>query len=75
MYLIDCCEHCKHWTRGTIPVIQQPSYGGVCSNPELRLVIVLNIMTKQVREPRITDQTVETAEDFGCVQFEQRRDK
>lgn len=51
------CDLCKHWTRGTIPVIKKPSRGGVCQNPELQAFAEGH-------------QTLETAEGFGCVQWE-----
>jgi len=51
------CDGCRHWTRGVIPVIKKPSCGGTCANPELRAIVG-------------EQQTMETAEDFGCVQWE-----
>jgi hypothetical protein len=50
------CDSCAHWKRGEIPVIKQPSHGGTCLNPELRAFDA--------------NQTIETAADFGCVQWE-----
>jgi hypothetical protein len=52
---IPCCSSCKHWARGTTLVTNQPSRGGFCRNPELRAFS--------------GQQILETAEDFGCVQW------
>jgi hypothetical protein len=55
---IPRCDSCKHWARGTILVTNQPSRGGFCRNPELRAFG--------------GQQILETAEDFGCMQWEKK---
>jgi len=50
------CDQCKHWLRGEIPIIKRPSHGGYCLNESIR----------------VCTGSLETAEDFGCVQWEAR---
>lgn len=52
------CDKCKYWERGKILVTQQPSFGGVCGNHDLRAFGTSD------------SESIETAQDFGCVQWE-----